>query len=170
MANKISQAAAQRILKSRPVFPALKPGETKTLKLEVRSVSEKEFPTTLIDEETGESLQRRIVNFVATNKARMALPEVKEAFEAGNALEVLNETELTSSILSSSSLYNKLQGGDTVTAKFTAVDGESKDGADYAGTVINVKIMKIHEAETLETAEDLFDFPMLMETKSTETV
>jgi hypothetical protein len=155
----LTAEAAQRILKARPVFPALKPGQSKTVKLMVRSVSDIEFDTTLVDAEHGNLLKRKIVNYSATNGARKALPVVQAAIKAQDWVEVLNNTELTGSILEGNKFYDTLSGGTEVNAIITAVEGETAEGADYAGSVVNIKILSVVAPEALSTDASFFDMP-----------
>lgn len=156
-ARTISNDQAKRILVSRAIMPALKPGQSVTKKLMVRSVSELEFDTTLVDETHGNMLKRKIVNYSATNGARKALPAVQAAMKAGNWVEVLNNTELTGSILEGNKFYATLSAGTEVNAIITAVEGSTEDGADYAGTVVNIKILSVVAPEALSTDASFFD-------------
>jgi hypothetical protein len=165
-ASTLTSEAAQRILKSRPVFPALKPGQSATVKLMVRSVSDIEFDTTLMNTEHGNLLKRKIVNYSATNGARKFLPEVQAAIKAGEWVEVLNNTELTGSILEGNKFYDTLCGGTEVNAIISAVEGKTEAGADYAGTVVNIKILSVVTPEALSTDASFFDMPEATATKA----
>lgn len=154
-----SQEAAFKVLKNRPTFPKSAAGTSLTRKLRVRNISEQEFDTTLITEE-GELVTRRIINFQATDEAKLDLPEVAEAMAEKDWIKVLNLTELTGSVLSTSSKFNKLSDNCEVEATFTVVEGKTKDGVDYNGMVKNCKINSIVAVEELKVDNK---FTMLLE-------
>ncbi len=152
---QLSNDAAKRILQSRPIVVKQPVGTSTTQKLRIHRVSEEVFATTLLDG-NGNPVYRRIVNYQATNGAKRSLPAIQEAIANEDWLTVLNETELSGGILSTSSNFDRLTSGMEVNAEITAVDGQTADGVAYDGMVLNVKILSIVEPKAPKADANFF--------------
>lgn len=148
----LSQEKAKDMLLKRKVI--LREG---IYQLEIKTISEEVFPTTLLDND-GNIIYRRLVNFNASNGHRKNLPEVQAAGRAGDFLTVLNKTQLVGSILTNSSKADQIYVGALVTASIEFPQGENKAGQALNNSIANVTIKAVIQPPTPIAMADHWNF------------
>jgi hypothetical protein len=140
--TNLSQDAAKSILMKRKNVSV-----DGVYQLQIKTFSEQVFPTTLLDKD-GNIVYRRLINWDANNANRRVL--VMDSLKAGDYLTALNNVQLVSDILSTSSKFGELYNGAICNVEVQFVDKDEKGspvlnkaGLPIAKTIARVKLLAI---------------------------